>query len=52
MLLYTHALLDNVTKKYHKGERSTSDTNIKAKSFLLGYKTMPLADVTPCACAD
>ena len=43
MLLYAHALLQIVTKKYHKGERTTSTANIKAKSSLLGYKTMPLA---------
>ena len=52
MLLYAHALLEIVTKKYHKRERTTSTANIKVKSSLLGYKTIPLAIVTPRACAD
>ena len=52
MLLYAHALLEIITKKYHKGERTTFTTNIKVKSSLLGYKTMLLPNVTPRACAD
>ena len=50
MLLYAHALLQIVTKKYHKHQRTTCTANIKLKSCLLGYKTMPLAIVTPRAC--
>ena len=50
MLLYAHALLHIVTKKYHKHQRTTSTANIKVKSCLLGYKTIPLAAVTLCAC--
>ena len=41
MLLYAHALLQIVTKKYHKRERTTSTANIKTKSSLLDYKTIP-----------
>ena len=37
-------------KQYHKGKRATSNTNIKTKSSLLGYKTNALANVTLCAC--
>ena len=50
MLLYAHALLEILTKSYHKSERTTSTANIKVKYSLLGYKTMHLANVTLCAC--
>ena len=52
MLLDAHALLEIVTKSYHKRGRTTSTANIKVKLSLLGYETMLLADVTPRACAD
>ena len=52
MLLYAHALLEFVTKKYHKRERTTSTANIKVKSSLLAYNILLLAAVTPRACAD
>ena len=50
MLLYAHALLEFVTKKYHKRERTTSTANIKVKSSLLAYNISLLAAVTPRAC--
>ena len=45
-----HALFEIIPKSYHKGKRTTSTANIKDKSSLLGYKTLPLADVTSYAC--
>ena len=48
MLLYAHALLDILTKEYHKVKPTSSTANIKVKYSLPGYKTKP--DATSCAC--
>ena len=50
MLLYAHALLEILTKSYHKVKRTAPSAKIKVKSSLLGYKTIPLAAVTLYAC--
>ena len=50
MLPYAHALLEIITKSYHKRGRATSTANIKVKLSLLAYNTLFLAAVTPRAC--